>query len=80
MTGHIRGGPEDATWAVGIRQTGGRSLANGKDPQDNCVGQGSDVAGGPCCGETPTADSAISDLVRTRDLMLSCSVVVSFSE
>ena len=44
----------------GIRQAVGPGSLVGKDPPRGPTGQGSADAGGPVCGETPTAEFAIA--------------------
>ena len=47
----------------------------GKDPPGCLTGQGSAVASGPVCGQTPTTDFAIAPLVRPRNIMSTTSVL-----
>ena len=76
MYGHIRINSEVIVGAVGIRQTGGRDPAIGKDLPDSNKGQASDEVGTVACGQTPTAEIAISALVRTKTL---CQVLAVYA-
>ena len=60
VSGRTRGSREGAGKTVGIRQAGGCGTAVGKDPFGGLTGQGSADAGGPVCGQKPTADFAIA--------------------
>ena len=71
MSRHIRGGRKCATRTIGFRQAAGHQTKFGKDPIRGRPGQGTDGACVNICGETPTADFAISGLVRTRTVMSS---------
>ena len=73
MSGRIRGDAEVVSQAAGIRQASERCPAVGKGTRDGCTGQGSAISGVQLCRQTPTADSVIRALVRTRFVMSSRS-------
>ena len=52
-----------------FRQAGGRGSVVGKDPPSGCIGRRSDVGTALACGQTPTAEFAISALVRPINIM-----------